>query len=680
VEQTTFSESTKDGAPGGAAAFCPSCGTALAAGAQFCASCGSRVLAAEQTGPGAELPPAPRQRQPRKPFKLSRRTIALLSVAGVLVVGGAAGAVVLTNVLRGGADSPEQAVTKSIDAMTGKDLVGLFTMVAPHERDAVMRVQDAVVKKIKDEGIADAAKSVAANASAESGSELVFDGVDLTFSGITPSVSQVSEDVAVVRLSSGEIKLHIDPAQTKGAIRSLYDNSKNTSVTDQSWDIARLGPSNSGLSVLATKKDGRWYVNVAGSVLEAVNSYQATARGVIPAPSQTGSDNPQNAAKSAVQAAQTQSAAQVAPFMVKDEANLFYLYGHLWNRFNTSSSSKFSFGNVDFTEGPREGNRAQAYVNQITVSAGGSDRFTLTDRCLKNTSSSSDEGNCLNGSAYQSSGYGYGEINWVSALLSRDGKLALTTVNEDGKWKVSLLDSAADHLVDAVNGLTHEQSLAVSGLARSQPASGPIVLGESKDLGFNNAGYAVATLKLDKKTQLVLDRQSTLGSVSLFSVDGKNDAGRVYQSGSSSTTFEAGEYKVVAWAGNDFREAFRKDGKAAGISQPVKILEYVEPAQIGGSTTVFGSYVSSSSKSYSLKVPTDKAGALLVKPTSGTASGIRIVAKLDGKSYDVDATIGKVTGIPAPVGTHTLTLDVESTSSKSSYSNYAYVDLSFANQ
>jgi hypothetical protein len=606
--------------------------------------------------------------------------IALLSAAGVLVVGGAAGAVVLTNVLRGGADSPEQAVTKSIEAMTNKDLVGLFTMVAPHERDAVMRVQDAVAKKIKDEGIADAAKSVAAKDSAESGSELVFDGVDVTFSGVSPSVSQVSEDVAVVHVSSGEIKLHIDPAQTKGAIRSMYDNFENTSVTDQSWDISRLGPSNSGLSILATKKDGRWYVNVAGSALEAVNSYQSTARGVIPASSQTGSDSPQTAAKSAVQAAQTQSASQVAPFMVKDEANLFYLYGHLWNKFNTSSSSKFSFGNVDFTEGPREGNRAQAYVNQINVTNGSSDRFTLTDKCLKNSSSGSDQGNCLNGSAYESNGYGSGEINWVSALLSRDGKFALTTVNEDGKWKVSLLDSAADHLVSAVASLTHEQSLAVSGLARSQAASGAIVLGESKNLDFNNAGYAVATLKLDKKTQLQLDRQSTLGAVSLFSVDGKNDAGRVYQSGSSSSTFEAGEYKVVAWAGSEFREAFRKDGKTAGISQPVKILEYVEPATIGGSATVSRSSISSSSRTYNLTVPTNKAGALLVKPSSGTSSGIRIVAKLGGKSYDIDATIGKATGIPVPVGTHTLTLVVESTSSKSSYSNYAYVDLSFENQ
>ncbi|HJW01154.1 MAG TPA: hypothetical protein VJ617_18860 [Arthrobacter sp.] len=611
---------------------------------------------------------------------MSRRLIILLSVFGALVVAGAAGAVVLTNILRGGADSPEQAVTKSIEAMSKKDLVGLFTMVSPHERDALVRVQDAVVKKAKDEGVAEAAKSVASTDSGQGGSDLVFDGVEVTFSGINPSVSQVSDDVAVVHISSGEIKLKIDPAQTKGAIRSIYDNFESPSPTDQTWDIGDLGPSRSGLSVLASKKDGRWYVNVAGSVLEAVNSYQGTPRGVIPPPSQGGSDKPQTAAKSAVQAAQTQAASQVAPFLVKDEANIFYLYGHLWNEFNKSSSSKFSFGNVDFTEGPHEGNRAQAYVSQINVVTGSSDKFTLTDKCINNSSSSQD-GNCLNGSAYQMGGYGYGEINWMSALLSHDGKFALTTVNEDGKWKVSLLDSVADHLVSAVNSLTHEQTLAVSSLARTQTASGSINLAESKNLDFNNAGYAVASLKLDKATKLQLDKDSTLGTVTLFTADGKESKGGVFTGYYNDVTFEPGEYKVLAWAGSGkFRDASRTDGKPAGLSEPITIREFVPPSGFDGRESISGAYVTSSAKTFSLTVPTDQAGALLVEVESVSSANVKIVATVDGTTYAVDATPGKVTGIPAPQGSRKLTLDVESTS-KSSYSyDYAYVSLSFEKQ
>jgi hypothetical protein len=618
----------------------------------------------------------------RAPFRLSRRLIILLSVVAVLVIAGGAAAMIVTNILRGGADTPEQAVTKSIDAISKKDLVGLFTMVSPHERDAIVRVQDSFVNKAKDLNLAEAAKSVAPKDSGQGSSELAFDGVDVTFSGVQPTVSQISEDVAVVRISSGEIKLHVDPGQTKGALRSIFDNVE-TQVWDHTVDISDLGPSRSGLSVLATKKDGRWYVNLAMSALEAVNNYQGLARGAIPASLPDGSDNPQTAAKAAVQSAQSQNATQVAPFLIKEEAEVLYLYGHLWNKLNTNGSS-FSFGSVDFTEGPHEANRAQAYVNQINVISGNRDRFTLTDKCINN-SSSSQSGNCLNGSAYQSTGYGTGGINWVSVLLSHEGKFALTTVNENGKWKVSLLDTVADHLVSAVKSLTREQGLAITTLARSDSASGSMALGESKNLDFNNAGYAVTTLKLDKPLKLRLDKQSTLGSVSLYSADGKEEVGRVWSStsvGSAGQTYEAGEYKVVAWAGSDFREAFEKDGNSARISAPLSISEYVEPASFNGyDTSLSSTYITSSrDKSITVKVPSAAAGALLVKVTSASP-GARIVATVDGQSYQVDGSEGKVTGIPVAVGDHKLTLRAESPSSRSQFSSsYAYVDLSFENQ
>lgn len=607
--------------------------------------------------------------------------VILLSIVGVLILAGSAGAIVLNNILRGGADSPEQAVTKSLESITNKDLVGLFTMVSPHERDALVRIQEAVVNKVKEEGVVDAAKSVAPGDSGQGGSELVFDGVDVSFSGVSPSVTQVSDDVAVVHISSGEIKLKIDPAQTKGAIRSIYDTFENEELTDESWDIGDLGPSRAGLSVLATKKDGRWYVNIGGSVLEAINSSEGKPRGIIPASGQGGSDKPQDAAKSAVQASQSQVASQVAPFLVKDEANILYLYGHLWNEFNTNSSFEFSLGNVDFTEGPHEGNRAHAYVNLINVVTRSGDKFTFTDSCINN-SSSNQEGNCLNASAYQMDGYGAGGINWMSALLSHDGKFALTTVNEDGKWKVSLLDTVADHLVGAAESLTHEQTLATANLARSEAAASAVNLGESNNLAFNSAGYAVATLKLDKSTQLQLDKDSTLGAVVLFSPDGRESKGSVYTGDYNSTIFEPGEYKVVSWAGSsDFADASRQDGKDPKLSAPINIREYVQPATVNGSKTTNSTYVSSSSRTYSLVVPTDQAGALLVEVDSVSSSKAKIVATVDGSPYSVEATPGKVTGIPVPKGSSSLTLTMDKATSTSSYfSEYAYVDLSFEKQ
>ncbi|MGR0159193.1 hypothetical protein [Paenarthrobacter nitroguajacolicus] len=609
---------------------------------------------------------------------MSRRLIILLSVIGVLVIGGSIGAVALMNFLKGGADSPEQAVTKSVEALTKKDLVGVFTMISPHERDSLVRVQEAIIKKATDERIADAAKSVADQDSDQGGSELVFDGVDLTFSGISPTVSQVSDDVAVVHVSSGEVKLHIDPAQTKGAIRSAYDNVENPEVTDETWNISDLGPSKSGLSVVASKKDGRWYLNIGMSVLEAINAQEGLQRGDIPSSVPVGSDDPQTAAKAAVQASQALSPSQLAPFLVKDEANVLYLYGHLWDKYvPNAGSSKFSFGNVAFTEGPRDGNRAQAYVDQVSINSGSNDRITMTDRCINNASSSSDEV-CLNGSAYQAGGYSSGSINWLSALLSHDGKFALTTVNEDGKWKVSVLDTLADHIVSATKSLTHEQTLAVAGLARSEQSSGAIAVGESKELQFNNAGYAVTTLKVDKSMMLTMDKKSTLGNVRLYSSDGKTEGPSARSSQYSSETAEPGEYKVVVWAGSDFAEDFAKNGNSAKGSSSLRISEYVKPATIDGDTRRTSVSLTTKVRTFKLEVPSAEGEQLLVT-TSSASTGAKIVAVVDGKSYEVHAGKDKTTTIPVGAGNHTLEMSVQQGSSKS-YFTYAFMDLSFDKQ
>ncbi|MBD1541882.1 hypothetical protein G9E11_06385 [Arthrobacter sp. IA7] len=559
-----------------------------------------------------------------------------------------------------------------MDAITKKDLVGLFTMVSPHERDALVRVQDAITKKAADLNIADAAKKVAPASSDQAGSELSFDGVDISITGAEPSVSQVSENVAVVHISSGQVKLHVEPSETRGALRSIYDNVNDPQPTDQTWDINEMGPSGSGLTVMASKTDGRWYVNLSMSVLEAINSYEGSPRGTIPASFPAGSDTPQAAAKAALQATERQSPTELAPFLAKDEAAAMYLYGHLWNRVNTSGWS-FSFGNIDFTEGPHEGNRAQAYVNQINVNAGG-DHFTMTDKCLRDNSSSADN-NCLNGSAYQSDGYSSGTINWMSAALSHEGKFALTTVSEDGKWKLSVLDTVADHLASAANSFTREQAFALMQLARADDPAGTLTLNKSQELAYNNAGYAVTTLKVDKPVKLQLNQDSTIGRLALYSPDGKTDRGTVTSYQGTNSIIPAGEYKAVAWAGSNFQEAFSKDGNSAKVSSALTVTEYIDPATIDGSETSTGRSISSFGSSFQIEVPNDAAGALLVKVNSADSDS-KIIATIGGKSYNVDTAEGSTTGIPVGKGSYTLTLSTEN----SSFYSSTNVDLSFEKQ
>ena len=662
-------------------AFCGNCGHPLGAGVRFCGGCGAPVAANQDV----QVDPAPQAKPHRKPRpakarrRLSKRMIILLSVLGLLVIGGGAAALIVFNILRGGADTPEQAVTKSIDSIQKKDLVGLFTMVAPHERDALVRVQNALVQKAKDVNIAQAAQKVSTKDSGQGGGDLSFDGMDISITGVQPSVSQVSDDVAVIHMSSGQIHFHLDPAQTKGALRSIFDAVQNPQVVDQTVNISDLGSDHSGLSVVANKTDGRWYLNLSMSVLEAVNNSQGTSRGSVPATMPAGLDTPQAAARSAVTATQTLKPSDLAPYLQKDEAEALYLYGNLWNKIYNGSWS-FSFGNVDFTEGPHDGNKAQAYVSQVNINPSSGDRVTLTDKCLTGAGMDSSNG-CLNGSAY-SSYYSSGSVNWLSALGSRDGKFALTTVNEDGKWKVSILDTAADHLVDAINGLTREQALALTTLARSEDPSGVMTLGQSANIDFNNAGYAVKTLHLDKSTALQLNKNANVGSYVLFSADGKKtiDGGNVssYISSSLPTSVPPGDYKAVIWAGSDFNSARAKDGNNAHVSTSLTLSQAVQPSTIDGSRTESVTVSAYSDKTVYLNVASKDAGPLQIAVTS-YGTGSTLIATVDGKSYQVDGT----QGIPVDVGNHTLTLRQQESSGSSSYSSYASsvnADLSFQNQ
>lgn len=625
-------------------------------------------------------PPPPSSPKPRRP-RLSRRWIIALCVLGAVLIGAAIGAFILVNVLRGGADSPEQAVTKSLDAVAKKDLVGVFTMVSPHERDAVVRVQDALVKKAKDVKLAEAARTVSTKGDDQSGTELTFDGIDVTFSGIQPTVNQLSEDVAVVRLSSGQIQLNADPSKTKGALRSLFDSSPDAKATEQKWDIRDLGPAHSGLAILATKADGRWYVNLTMSALEAINNYQGSARGGLPTSTSPGSDSPAAAAKALAQAVQTQSAGTVAPYLVKDEANALYLYGHLWKKL-TSSSTAFSLGTIDFTDGPHEGNRAQAYVNQITVNTRSSDRFTVSEKCIGDKSSSG-AGICLTGSAYKGGGYGTGGIDWISTLLSKDGKFAVTAVEDAGKWKVSVLDTLADHVIGAANSLTREQALALTGLARSEDPKGALTLGKASDLEFNSAGYAVTALKIEKPVRLQVNKQSTVGTVVMYGADGKSDVARVPSYEGTAKAVPAGDYKVVVWAGSDFGAALERDGNSARVSAPVTLSEYVEPATINGNRSSSNISVTSKDRTFSLNVPATAGASLRLSVTSESSSSQGLVATVDGKSYSAGGKEPKTINIPVGSGSHTLTLRTppESSSSNSRFSYpYVYAELSIENK
>lgn len=673
--------------------FCSGCGTPITVGDKFCPGCGAPVVAAEKATSlvGASAAPVVYAGAPSEPAHIappppppvvpggvpgmglktpSRKVLILAGSAVLLVVVVIVGGLVVRNIIRGGADSPEQAASKMIESVSNKDLVGAFLMVTPRERDAVQRVQEAVLKKYSDFGIADAvsAASGKGNASAKDGasSELSFEGIDLSVTGVHPRVTPISETLAAVKLNSGELRFSVDPAKTKGIVRAGLDASGTTSKIQHSFFIADLN-NHTGLTLIAKKTEGRWYIspllsgleiahdngklNVEGNNQRNGQGSDLVARGTVPAEVTKGAVSATSAASAVVSALPLlarDGVKAIAPYLESDEADALYLYGE-GIRGLSGRLSDFTAGSATFTSGPQENDRAVAFVDRISFRAGPSSRqTTITATCLNEEGGS--ENICLNGSGYY--GYSGGQLVWGADR----GKFAVTTVKEDGGWKVSLLDTAADHAVSWLNSITREQALSYLGLERGDKTTGTITVGKQSTVAFNSAGYAV--MKLVASQALKINVADGLRSMSIF-----DDSGREVESLGSFTEVKTGSYTVVMEADNQWSEAFRKEGNKVTFSAPILIQKYVEPTveapridgDGGGSATGSVSFANSGTN-FVVQVPYGNNVELVFEITgvSGNIGHGHIDIDLDGTTVS--------SSVPLSQGaTFTISLPADST-------------------
>mgnify|MGYP001791593089 CR=1 FL=1 len=594
--------------------FCSGCGKPVVLGNQFCSGCGAPVVAVENAmslvGTSAApmayagVPPVPTEIAPPPPPPPAAVTVAPAGVTGtglkvpsrkVLVLAGAAvvlvalvvvGGVIARNMLRGGADSPEQAASKMIESISNKDLVGMFTMVTPRERDAVLRTKDVLVNKYADLKIADAAKIASGKDSSGSGNDgagadLSFDGIDVTITGVQPRITPISADLAAVNLDSGEFRVSIDPTKTKGMVRAQLDALGATKNYQQDIFLADLGKNRSGLTVIAKKTDGRWYISPMLSGLDIDNNYFDGTRGTIRTVAAKGSDSAQAAASAAVSALPTflhDGPKALAPYVESDEATAIDLYGATllpWLSSVTMNESGFAMGSTSFTAGPQDGDRAVAFVDRISFSDDSNGKTTITANCVSLNGRS--DKTCFNGSSYDgSSGRSMSFIGNPFLWAADRGKFALTTVTEDGGSKVSLLDTAADHIISWTNSLTREQALRFLGLERGDKATATLTVGKQSTVSYNSAGYAVLKLHVPQSQRLELTQAS---DGEIFGPDGKSVT-TLYSgdsSGDGGSVVKAGDYTLVLNAGQNWQEAFAKKANKVAYSAPVLIQKYVNP-------------------------------------------------------------------------------------------------------
>lgn len=666
-----------------------SCGAKLQPEWKFCGSCrepvprddaaqsrpniretGSAPAPAATAVTEHQVPGGPAAADTADGFKRpSRKVIISAGVLLALAVAGIGAYFYIQNMIRGGAGSAESAAEKLIEAVEDKDLAGIFTMVPPQERDALQRVQEAAEEQADDHGIMEAFEKVSdgESASGENGMDLSLDGIDISLGGAEPVVTEIDEHLAMINFSSGELRVQIDPAQTKGAVRAAFEAGGDMDAVDESTPFASMGVNGTGLTLMATESEGRWYVSPLYSGLEFAQQFAGTSRGYVPGEPAPGSDNPGEAARNAVsvlpQMVSGGSVMPLAPYLSSYEGNALYYYGGLVDGiFGGYGSDEFYLGEVAFSDGDKDGNRTKAVLDKVTVESEYGDRFSLTSNCVMEDG---EEQMCANGSGYGLRYGGSPEPDGLS-LLNSSTEWSLTTVKEDGKYKVSLLDSAADWAAGWVQSLTREQALALMDLARSEDSSGELAVGEESDVVFNSAGFAVKTVKLQEKQRLeILGNYGRAhiypaGSGALLATLGGN---------ADPAELEPGEYKLVIFAGNDWSEKFADEGSDVQYSEAVKVQKYVSPPRIEGSDyfysdSIYTEYNGNSADEVELQVPEGNDVELVITITdlysSGSNSTGVLILTLDGNRYQVPVTGDETEQvIPYPADSETQTLGLE---------------------
>ena len=596
------------------------------------------------TGPqgpsGPNTPPAP-----KGPKKRSRKVIILVSVLVVLLAVGLGAFFYVQNLIRGGASSPQKAADQLIESIETKDMIGVATLVPLEEREPIQRIQEHLADKMDEFGLEAALEKVGEDDEL-SDEEFSFDGVTIAFEGVEPEIEEIDESTALIRYTTGEVKVDIDPEATTGTLRSIFDSLDEMEKTSETVELGELGPDGSPLTLVATERDGRWYISPMYSVAEMVNASESYDRGSVPDAS-TGSDSPAEAAKAMVEAipavASEGSLSPLAGTLSIHEGSLLYLYQDMFDdAMSGMGGEEISVSDVRFTEGDKDGNRAIAVVENIKLENDYGDEITLTAECIKGESDS--DSFCLNGSGYT--------VEPSAQMFGGLQNLSVTTLKENGKWRVSLGHTLADAVIDWTDSLTREQALALLSLAHSEDASGDIAVDEATDVKFNSAGFAVLNLRVDEEMSLAAEDEYDFGDITVYSKDGKEEITTL----GYGDDIPEGDYKLVVFAGPEWDEERAEDGGDIEYSKELTLVEdsglsYSDSYLDAGKDYFYGLLsLSGEAMTHTLKGIEDDgelmfevSGSVLPVGTPGT-----VVVTMDGKEYELELTSGKPATVTIP--------------------------------
>lgn len=394
------------------------------------------------------------------PQASSNKKVAIIAgsaVAALVVVAG--GALAVGALMGGGGKNSAQDVASAFDeGIANNNLISLYTLIAPSERDTVIPLKDLSTKGF------DAEELFGSSALADYASAITVNSSQMTY-----TVTNQSADIATIDITDWQIDATVNAGEFSDSLRTRYMKATSaTSLTDAEEDLFTsiadegeenitedLVDSDNVMRLVAVKEKGDWYLSPSMSMAEA----ELAASWSPKTPDYTaaytdmkGATSPEAAVQELVEAARvssnTATDAAVLSLLPLPERRVAAVYGDALEQVDDGASALSDTANDLMIHWD---------LKSTTVDGGaivslGATSIDVDDAVIS-----------FDGAKMTVSADGRSVETDLGRGLENPERIGVFTVKEDGTWRVSMsgtalnlftLHASDDALAEAITGIS----------------------------------------------------------------------------------------------------------------------------------------------------------------------------------------------------------------------------------
>jgi hypothetical protein len=384
--------------------------------------------------------------------------IAAAGVAALVLVGTfAVGAVVGS----GGAGSAEGAVRRLADAASHEDALAAADVLVPEEVLSLHGTLDHAARKAAELQLVQAASAPLA-------------GVDFNIHGLNLSTESLGNGYAKVTVDAGTFTAATHKAQFSPLMQKVLRDSEDNSAQS---DLAKLAASDDlPTFVVVVRRDGRWYVSAAYTVLEYIREYNRVPAADFGSGERTiatlGADSPDAAVQDSMRALQREDWSKLMTMVPPSEIPVYDYRDALTTlaqRSKAESDGSTSSFSIDSMSTASQVNGDTAKVSLKASGTTDDGNWSLDGGCFVGPRDDAFSFPCGGDPVF------LGLVGTPLSGLDKESKI--TVVKQDGRWFVSPMGTVLDVLDRFISQLDRRSLFTLLDIPNQIPPDGPLTLG-----------------------------------------------------------------------------------------------------------------------------------------------------------------------------------------------------------